>query len=209
MKFFSNYLVNIKTKYSWNNFSSPFYNIDIEVGQGLALSLILSALYLSPIFYILENCLKNLKIPISFLSFVNDGLFISQNKSISVSNANLFCSYNVILSLLTKFDLVIKYNKTKVFHFSRSHKVFNPPPLDLSPLGRLHLLPKTTWKYLGFIFDHKLSFWDHIDLYINKAISTVKCMKMLGNSTRELIPLQKQYLYRCCTLPIALYGFQL
>jgi len=34
-------------------------------------------------------------------------------------------------------------------------------------------------------------------------------MKMLGNSTRGLISLQKQCLYRCCTLPITLYGFQL
>ena len=175
----------------------------------MALSLILSALYLSPIFHILENCLKNLKIPISSLSFINDGLFISQNKSISVSNANLFCSYNVISFLLTKFGLVLAYNKTKVFHFSRSHGAFDPPPLDLSHLGRPYLLLKTTWKYLGFIFDCKLLFQNHIYFYMNKAISTVKCMKMLGNSIRGLIPLQKRYLYRYCALPIVFYSFQL
>jgi len=32
---------------------------------------------------------------------------------------------------------------------------------------------------------------------------------MLGNSTKGLIPLQKQCLYRYCALPITLYGFQL
>jgi len=32
---------------------------------------------------------------------------------------------------------------------------------------------------------------------------------MLSNSTRELNPLQKRQLYRCCALPIALYRFQL
>jgi len=58
--------------------------IDVGVGQGLALSPILFALYLSSIFHILENHLKNLKISISFLSFIDDRLFISQNKSISV-----------------------------------------------------------------------------------------------------------------------------
>jgi len=68
--FFNNYLVSRKTKYLWNSFSSPFYNVDVGVGQGLALSLILSTLDLSSIFYILENYLKNLKIPISILSFV-------------------------------------------------------------------------------------------------------------------------------------------
>ena len=34
-------------------------------------------------------------------------------------------------------------------------------------------------------------------------------MKLLGNSSRGINPLQKRLLYRCCALPIALYGFQL
>ena len=37
----------------------------------------------------------------------------------------------------------------------------------------------------------------------------VKCMKLLENSSCGISPLQKQQLYRCCILPIALYGFQL
>jgi len=47
------------------------------VGQGPALSSILLALYILPVFYILENRLKNLKIPVSILSFVDNGLFIA------------------------------------------------------------------------------------------------------------------------------------
>ena len=54
------------------------------VGQGSALSPILSALYLSSLLYILEKQLKTLNIPISLLYFVDDGLFISQNKSIDI-----------------------------------------------------------------------------------------------------------------------------
>jgi len=34
-------------------------------------------------------------------------------------------------------------------------------------------------------------------------------MKILGNSTQGIEPTQKRLLYRCCVLPIALYGFQL
>ena len=37
----------------------------------------------------------------------------------------------------------------------------------------------------------------------------VKCMKIIGNSTRGLIPQQKCLLYGSCALPIALYSFQL
>ena len=77
INFFSNYLVNRKTNYFWNNFSSHLFDINIEVGQALALSPILSTLYLSLFLYILEKCLKNLDLKISALLFVDDGLFIT------------------------------------------------------------------------------------------------------------------------------------
>ena len=65
----------------WNNFIFPSFDINVGIGQGSALSPILSALYLSPVFYSLEKCLKILKIPISMISFVDNGLFVSQSKS--------------------------------------------------------------------------------------------------------------------------------
>jgi len=55
LSFFKNYLVGRKTMYLWNNFSSPLCNVDIDIGHSFALSPILSALYLSPIFYIFEK----------------------------------------------------------------------------------------------------------------------------------------------------------
>jgi len=111
--------------------------------------------------------------------------------------------------LLDKFDLIVEHSKTEVFHFNRSHSLFSPPPLDLSSIGGPVLVPKNMWKYLGFIFDRKLSFHQHIDYYNNRAISTVKCMRILGNLSCGIIPTQKYLLYRCCILPIALYSFQL
>jgi len=96
VNFFTDYLVGRKTNYTWNNLSSLTFEVNIGVGQGSALFSILSALYLSPFLYILENHLKNLNIFISIISFVDDGLFISQNKSIDISNSRLFYSHNII-----------------------------------------------------------------------------------------------------------------
>ena len=126
--FFADYLVKRKTNYTWNDISSPSFKVNVGIGQGSALSPILSALYLSLFLYILEKCLKNLKIPVSFISFVNDGLIIAQNKLIDTSNFQLFCSYNVLSKLLNKFGLTIKHSKTDIFHFNRSHGIFNPLP---------------------------------------------------------------------------------
>ena len=142
--FFVNYLVKRKTNYVWNDLLSPDFEINIRVGQGSAFSPILSALYLTLLLYILEKRLKNLKIPISILSFMDDGLIIAQNTSIDISNAHLFCSYNVLSKLLVDFSLVIEHGKTEVFHFNRSHRIFNPPPLDFSLLGGPSLRPKDT-----------------------------------------------------------------
>ena len=144
VNFFSNYLVNRKTNYSWNCFFSHLFDINVGVGQGSALSPILSALYLSPFLHILEKCLKNLNLKISTLSFVDNGLLITQNKSFQVSNACLFSSYNVASKLLFKFGLLVEHSKTEVFHFSRSHGTFNPSPLNLSSIGGPMLIPKDT-----------------------------------------------------------------
>jgi len=133
--FFEDFLVKRKTNYTWNKSSLQMFEVNVGVGQGSALSPILSALYLSPLLYILEKRLKTLKIPVSLLSFVDDGLLISQNKSIDISNSQLFCSYNILSSLLDKFGLNIEHSKTETFYFNKSHGTFNPPPLDLSPLG--------------------------------------------------------------------------
>jgi len=96
--FFKNYLVERKTKYLWNGFKSSFCNIDVSVGQGSALSPILSALYLSPIFYTLEKQLKILKIPISIISFVNDGLLSHRTNLFLIQMQAFFVA--TMLSLL-------------------------------------------------------------------------------------------------------------
>ena len=77
------------------------FRTSIEVGQGSVLFLVLSALYISPIFHIFEKIINNLLISISVLLFlfVDNGLFISQEKSSLKLNANLFCSYNIITLL--------------------------------------------------------------------------------------------------------------
>jgi len=114
-------------QYLWNSFTSFFYCVDVDVSQG-------SALYLSSIFHIFEKRFKNLNIPVSFLLFVDDELLISQEKSFEKFNTFLFCSYNIISSLLEQFSLTIEYRKSEIFHFSKLQGLFNSSSLDLSPL---------------------------------------------------------------------------
>ena len=122
--------------------ASPFFNIDIDIKQEFVLSLILSTLYLFSIFHIFQKQTKNLNIPVSLLLFVNNKLIISQEKLFEKTNSFLYYSYNIMLSLLKQYGLVIKHGKSEIFHFSRSHSFFNPLPLNLSPIGGSILHPK-------------------------------------------------------------------
>jgi len=102
----------------------------------------------------------------------------------------------------------MEHSKTELFHFTRACHPPNPS-INLSSVGGSVISPKPIWQYLGFYFDRKLNFNYHTYFYATKCLSTLSAMKMLGNSLRGLLPIQKQLLYRTCILPIALYRFQL
>jgi len=131
-----------------------------------------------------------IKIPTDILSFVDDGLLISQEKSYSLFSFFLLCSYNIMSKILIDAGLVMEHSKTELFHFTRACHLPNPS-IDLSSVGGPVISPKPIWRYLGFYFDHRLNFNYHTHFYATKCLSTLSAMKMLGNSARGLLPIQK------------------
>jgi len=73
-------------------------------------------------------------------------------------------------------------------------------------MGDTLLGPKLYWRYLGFYFDHKLLFWEHIHYYTTKALTTVQALGMLGNSNRGVLVAHKCLLYHTCMVLVATYG---
>jgi hypothetical protein len=118
-------------------------------------------------------------------------------------------AYSIIFELFTKLGLALEHKKTELFHFDRSHS-FQPLSIDLgyAPYtSETPLKPKATWRYLGFYFDCKLLFHEHVRYYTTKALTSVMAMRMLGNSNRGLGADHKRLLYRSCVVPIATYGY--
>ena len=124
----------------------------------------------------------------SILSFVDNDLLISQEKTYNIILPELYSSYRVVIDLMVIFGLVIEHDKSEIFHFSRTHNDSNPE-LDFLAIGALTLKPKTYWRYLGFYFDQHLSFKKYIHYYSTKTLSMVKAIGILGNSTRSLFSL--------------------
>ncbi|CAA7268136.1 unnamed protein product [Cyclocybe aegerita] len=172
-------------------FQSDSRSADVGVRQGSALSPVISGLFIAPVmklFYIKAALLNT-----TLLFFVDDGTILAQSKQLDDNNVGLHKAYKIIYLLFVAFTLVLEHDKTELFHFSCT-----------TPLK-----PKTYWRYLGFYFDHGLTFHEHIRYYATKAFTTVQAMHMLGNSTRGLSPKQQCLLYRSCVVPIAMYGYHL
>ena len=122
------------------------------MGQGSALSSILSALYIVPLLYLFECRAQALNLDTSTLSYVDDGLLVSQGRTYNKTLLELTSSYSIVSDLMVSFGLVIEHNKSEIFHFSRVYNDSNPE-LDLLAISTLILKPKTYWQYLGFYFD--------------------------------------------------------
>jgi hypothetical protein len=137
-------------------------NADVGMGQGSALSLVKSALYVAPVLAIFNQRAAHLDITV--LSYVDDGMLIVQSKSWDSNLHVLREAYGIMFDLLTEFGLVLEHDKLELFHFSRKPGDDNPS-LDLGyqPYTEGNpLKPKTYWRYLGFYFDCKLSFKEHV-----------------------------------------------
>ncbi|CAA7269302.1 unnamed protein product [Cyclocybe aegerita] len=147
------------------------------------------------------------------LSFVDDGTILAQSKHLDDNNVGLRKAYKIINLLFVAFTLVLEHNKDKLFHFLPQRDTYNPS-LDLGytpHTGATPLKPKTYWRYLGFYFDCRLTFHEHVHYYATKAFTTVQAMRMLGNCGLEalagLIPihlmlkkLATRAVYRIATL---------
>ncbi|CAA7269294.1 unnamed protein product [Cyclocybe aegerita] len=207
VEFFASYLVGRSTVYCWNTFQSDSRSTDMGVRQGSALLPVTSGLFIAPVmklFYIKAALLNT-----TLLSFVDDGTILAQSKQLDDNNVGLHKAYKIIYLLFVAFALVLEHDKTELFHFSRRRNTYNPS-LDLGyapHTGDTPLKPKTYWRYLGFYFDRRLTFHEHVCYYATKAFTTVQAMHLLRNSTRGLSPKQQRLLYRLCVVPIATYSY--
>ena len=108
---------------TWNTFVSDLRVADVRVGQGSALSPVLSALFIAPIMKLFK--LWAIRLRATLLSYVDDGTAIVQSKSFDDNNMVLKQAYAILLVLFAALSLVLEHDKTELFHFDRSHSNHN------------------------------------------------------------------------------------
>ena len=110
VNFFASYLVGRSTSCIWNTFVSDLRLADVGVGQGRALSPVLSALFITPIMKLFK--LQAIRLGSTLLSYVDDGTAVMQSKSLDNNNAVLKQAYVILFVLFAALGLVLKHNKT-------------------------------------------------------------------------------------------------
>jgi hypothetical protein len=141
--FFRSYLVDQFTHYTWDNDLSPEFPSSVGVGQGSALSPILSARCLAPLLKEFEH-----RVHVAVLiSYVDDGTIIVQSDMWGKNLVKVKSAYKIVFELTQSMGLVLEHNKSEGFHFSQKHSDSNPdidlgyaptlgiPPFTQAPLG--------------------------------------------------------------------------
>jgi len=113
--FFSDYLINRQTQYIWDLFTFPFLEQLLVLGKGQPFHLFFQPFILHLSFIFWKKRSKNLSIPISILSFVDDGLLISQEKLLKNQMWIFFVAIVLFLLFLDNLGSSLNMTSPKFF----------------------------------------------------------------------------------------------
>jgi hypothetical protein len=132
--FFRSYLVGRLTTYKWDSFTSGTFPSDVGVGQGSALSPVLSALCLAPVLKLFGRSVVGRRVDL--MSYVDDGTFIVSSRKVEDNLPLLKEAYGFVHNTFSSLGLVLEHDKSEAFHFSRAQRFSNPAiDLGFAPYG--------------------------------------------------------------------------
>jgi hypothetical protein len=107
------YLVGRHTMYKWDSFTSDPFVADVGVGQGLAMSPVLSALYLTLIMRHFHA--SDISHKVDLMSYVDDGTIIAQSRRVEDNLPLLKEVYRWLFRAFESLGLVLEHDKSEVF----------------------------------------------------------------------------------------------
>ena len=196
----------VKLKFN-GEVSDPF---DFVVGtpQGSPVSPVLSTIFTSPLLHKMRSWTNS-----SLGIYIDDGAIFACGNNWEDITTTMRNGYTTCLDWLTRAGLNAEPDKTEVIFFKKQREREESPHHIHLPLPSLNADYKVqatnTLRYLGFFFDTRLDWTQHVEIMCNRARGTLKSLQLLGNSVQGLDQARWRLAYNAICLPVLTYGCQL
>lgn len=188
-------------KIRFNGLTSPSLEVLCGLPQGSPASPILFMLYLAPLFTMGTSGTK--------FGYADNIATLRTSPSLLTNAELLSQDLEEILEWGRQECITFDHGKTELIHFFRrraDQDSLHTPVVVSGPItiAENQRLPYTRW--LGVLFDKKLSFKLHVRTLTDKALKVSHALSPLGNTVRGVPPHLVRTSALACVLPIAYYA---
>ena len=127
----------------------------------------------------INNIVKNINVETECAIYVDDFMICFKAKYMRTIERHLQMCLNKIHNWATINGFTFSQTKTKCIHFCQHRKMHPDPVLKL---GDNTLTVTKEYKYLGIIFDNKLSFIPHIKYLKKKCNKTIQLLRIIAHT---------------------------
>ncbi|KAI5738828.1 hypothetical protein M8J77_011653 [Diaphorina citri] len=197
LRYLSKFLYNRRIRVKCNGILSDTFLLENGIIQGSSLSPLLFIVFM-------DDLLEITQLPMRSLLFIDDLLVVARSKSLDTLVHRFQTTLDRLLLWSKRNGLVFSSDPSKsmCINFSRSR---NPPTPVLLYDGRpLKFVDKT--KFLGVVWDSKLSWLPHVNYVKQRSLSALNVLKMVSNKQYGVRRSTLLRLYKAYVLPIFDYG---
>ncbi|CCU79231.1 reverse transcriptase, putative [Blumeria hordei DH14] len=181
--------------------TGPKFDIYCGLPHGPPVSPILSMLYLAP--------LLHMGTPKRRFEYADDIAFLHTSQSLQENAENLSRNFQEAIQWGLEQGFKFDADKYELQHFSRrrcDQQPGNTPMVRAGPITVSENTARPYTRWLGVLFDKKLSFKWHARTLASKALKVSHALLSLGNTTRGAPPHLPRHAVDACVLPIAYYA---
>lgn len=165
-----------------NSYSEDFLQENgIPQGSKISVTLFLIAI---------NSVMNNVIAPVKGLLFADDLVIYMEHNDHDIICQHLQRTINKLEKWSNESGFIFNTSKTKIVHFCRKYKPHRDPEIKLFN----HIIPVSeSNKFLGLVFDKKLTWVTHIKNIYKQSMSNLNIIKILSNKKYGI---EEQHLYK-------------
>lgn len=177
----------------------PPIAIHCGLPQGSPVSPILFMLYISPLLLLGKPKLR--------FGYADDVALLQISPSLEENATALSQDLCEALDWGMAEGITFDADKSELIHFSRRQRdKLNSPPIAAGSFTISENMSMPYIRWLGVLFDRKLTFKYHVKTQAAKAVKVSKALSSLGNTVRGVPPKLLRQATVACVLPVAYYA---